>query len=166
MLTNGTVFPLWGYIPCFPWFTLQTSAPAGLSSSLQPWWLNQPSPGTSLGHPEPSEQVVPGLCSLCCQSHPQPAGSVLQGAAQTHPSTAGTLPVLCRDLGSSWAQSLWQKRSRSLCIVWLSGDSVSPGEMPYRAPAAPIPARWRRDSHSLPVQDLFGLGLVQILAGC
>lgn len=112
----------------------QASSHGGWTSpALAPPWDTQ----------SPSEQAVPGPCSLCCQSHPQPAGSALQGAAQTHPSTAGSLPVPCR------AQSLWQKRSRSFCIVWLSGDSVSPGEMLYRAPAAPIPARWRRDSLTL-----------------
>lgn len=93
-------------------------------------------------------------CWAPCAARATPARGVC--TAQTHPSTAGTLPVPCR------AQTLRQKWSRSFCIVWLRGDSVSP----CPAPAAPIPARCRRDSHSLPVQDLFGLGLVQILAGC
>lgn len=152
---------------------MQTSAPAGLSSSLQPWWLNQPSPG----HLPGTLRALPNRscqgCAPCAaratlhppQSHAQPVGSALQGAAHTHPSTAGTLPVPCGDLGRRWAQTLEQKASRSFCIVWLSGDCVSPGEMPYRAPAASIPAGCSRDSHSLPVWDLFGLGLVQILAG-
>lgn len=40
--------------------------------------------------------------------------------------------------------------------------------MPYHAPAAPLPTYLSsRDSHSLPVWDLFGLlGLVQMLTGC
>lgn len=128
--------------------------PAVVAESAQPWaprWDTQ----------SPAEQIVPGLCSLCCQSHPQPAGSALQGAAQTHSSTAGTLPVPCRDLGRSCSEPVAED-SRSFCIVWLSRDSVSPAEMPYHVPAAPTPARCRRDSHSLPVQHLFGLSLVQI----
>lgn len=126
-------------------------------------WIS-PALGTSLGHTEPfwtshawavlhvlpeqphaHRRAIPSLWGVHCREllRPTPAQRVL---CLSH-----------RDLGRSWARILWQKMSRSFCIVWLSSDHVNPEEMPYHAPVAPIPARCWGDSHRLPVQDLFEL---------
>lgn len=175
MLANGTVFSFWSHVPCFLCFILQTSAPAGLQQ------LNHASSGLSLGqpfltlgHPKQFWTGHARASSPCCHVHgahrrPIPtlrgAGKVCTGGEllSTHPSTAGTQPVPCKDLAAEDKQI-----TLSLCIVWSSSDSLWVlGTCPIALLLLPFLPGASRDSHGLPVQDLFGLlGLVQTLAGC
>lgn len=188
MLANGTVFSVWSHVPCFSCLIWQTSAPARLSSGLQPWAAEsaqlQAHSRTVLTYTGTAKALLNRSCYgklsavrwTVLITDPSPPCGLAAGSAQAGSCSGPTSvqQVLSLFPAKTWAGVGLRPYSRrradplSLCIVWFSSGSLRvPGRCPIMLLLLPFLPGATGDSHSLPVQDLFGLlGLVQMLAGC